>query len=64
MGKAAAERSAPPCTVELVCVGVVDVDAKDLPIRFSIVDHGQDTQDLDLLDFTHASHLRPNRGMS
>ena len=36
--------------IEFVRVWVVDVYAQDFPVRLSIVDHGQDSQDFDLDD--------------
>lgn len=49
-------------TVEFLGLWILGVNGDDLPIHFSLIDHGQDAQHFHLDDLTWKTHLKPRTG--
>lgn len=49
-------------TVQFLGLWILGVNGDDLPIHFSLVDHGQDAQHFHLDDLTWKTHLKPRTG--
>lgn len=49
-------------TVQFLGLWILGVNGDDLPIHFSLVDHGQNAQHFHLDDLTWKTHLKPRTG--
>lgn len=49
-------------TVQFLGLWILGVNGDDLPIHFSLIDHGQDAQHFHLDDLTWKTHLKPRTG--
>lgn len=50
-------------TVQFLGLWILCVNGDDLPIHFSLVDHGQDAQHFHLDHLTWKTHLKPRAGV-